>query len=118
VNGDALAHLYPWGYSGRAGVNEVRQTAEFSRWFETLRDPVTRGRILARIRRLSLGNAGDVESAGGGVSEMRIHFGPGYRVYFSDMGDGAVVLLAGVTKRTQPRDIGTPRALARGLREK
>ena len=72
-------------------------------------------RINARIRRLSLGNPGDVKPVGEGVSEMRIDYGPGYRVYFVQRGAALVVLLAGGDKRTQERDIATARALAREL---
>ena len=60
---------------------EIRQTEEYSSWFEKLRDRQVRARILARIRRLSLGNPGDVEPVGEGISEMKINYGPGYRVY-------------------------------------
>jgi putative addiction module killer protein len=72
-------------------------------------------RIEARIRRLSLGNFGDVRPVGEGVSEMRIDYGPGYRVYFVQRGAALVVLLAGGDKRTQDRDITIARALAREL---
>jgi putative addiction module killer protein len=72
-------------------------------------------RIEARIRRLSLGNFGDVRPVGEGVSEMRIDYGPGYRVYFVQRGAALVVLLAGGDKRTQDQDIATARALAREL---
>jgi putative addiction module killer protein len=72
-------------------------------------------RIEARIRRLSLGNFGDVRPVGEGVSQMRIDYGPGYRVYFVQRGAALVVLLAGGDKRTQDRDIATARALAREL---
>jgi putative addiction module killer protein len=68
-----------------------------------------------RVRRLSLGNAGDVEPVGEGVSEMRIHYGPGYRVYFKQQGETIVVLLAGGDKRTQPRDIERAKALAKEI---
>lgn len=94
---------------------EIRQTEEFARWFDKLRDRQARGRILARIRRLQLGNPGDVRPVGEGVSELRIPYGPGYRVYFVQRGAALVVLLAGGDKRTQQRDIGTAQELARGL---
>lgn len=94
---------------------EVRQTDEYERWFENLRDERARARILVRIRRLSLGNPGDARPVGEGVSEMRIDYGPGYRVYFVSRGDELVVLLAGGDKRTQARDIEVARELARGL---
>ena len=86
-------------------VIEIRQTEEYARWFRRLNDRRTRAKINVRIRRLSLGNPGDVRPVGGGVSEMRIDFGPGYRVYYVGRGDSVVVLLAGGDKRTQSRDI-------------
>ena len=94
---------------------EIRQTETFARWLTELRDARARMRITARIRRLSLGNPGDVKAVGEGVSEMRIDFGPGYRVYFVQPGNALVVLLAGGDKRTQDRDIATAQALARDL---
>lgn len=96
-------------------VFEIRQTARYARWFASLRDGRARMRIEARIRRLSLGNFGDVRPVGEGVSEMRIDYGPGYRVYFVQRGAALVVLLAGGDKRTQDRDIAIARALAREL---
>jgi putative addiction module killer protein len=80
-----------------------------------LHDRQARARINARIRRLSLGNPGDVKPVGEGVSELRIDYGPGYRVYFVRRGDTLVVLLAGGDKRTQGRDIQTALELARNL---
>jgi len=94
---------------------EVRQTDEYSEWFANLRDRQARARINARIRRLSLGNPGDVKPVGEGVSELRIDYGPGYRVYFIQRGREVVVLLAGGDKRTQERDIQTALKLARNL---
>ena len=94
---------------------EIRQTELFGRWLAALGDSRARMRINARIRRLSLGNPGDVKPVGEGVSEMRIDYGPGYRVYFVQRGTALVVLLAGGDKRTQERDIATARALAREL---
>jgi putative addiction module killer protein len=94
---------------------EVRQTDECARWFERLRDRRARFRILARIRRLSLGNPGDVRPVGDGVSEMRIDCGPGYRVYYTERGRTVVFLLAGGDKKTQARDIERAKGLARGL---
>ncbi|MBN1105905.1 MAG: type II toxin-antitoxin system RelE/ParE family toxin [Deltaproteobacteria bacterium] len=87
----------------------------FSQWFERLRDRRARARINTRIRRLSLGNPGDVKPVGEGVSEMRIDYGPGYRVYFAQRGKTLVILLAGGVKRTQDRDIRIAQELARGL---
>jgi putative addiction module killer protein len=96
-------------------LTEVRETAEFGRWLGRLRDPRARARILVRIRRLSLGNPGDCRSVGEGVREMRIDWGPGYRVYFVTRGESAVVLLAGGDKRTQAADIRRAIELVRGL---
>ena len=94
---------------------EIRQTDAYSRWFNDLRDRQAHARINARIRRLSLGNPGDVKPVGGGVSEMRIDYGPGYRVYFAHSGQTLVVLLAGGDKHTQSEDIKTALKLAREL---
>ncbi|MCC6946446.1 MAG: type II toxin-antitoxin system RelE/ParE family toxin [Bradyrhizobiaceae bacterium] len=91
---------------------EVRQTAVFARWLAALRDDRARGRINARIRRLSIGNPGDVRPVGNGVSEMRIDYGPGYRVYYAQRGSTLIVLLAGGDKRTQERDIAVALRLA------
>ena len=94
---------------------EVRQTEVFARWLGSLRDRQARARIQARIDRLEIGNPGDVKPVGGGVSEMRIDYGPGYRVYFVERGATLVILLAGGDKRTQSRDIATAQELARNL---
>lgn len=94
---------------------EIRQTDEYQRWFEGLRDLNEQLRIGARIRRVSLGNLGDVKSVGEGVSELRITYGPGYRVYFTRRGDMVIILLAGGDKSTQRRDIERAKELARGL---
>jgi len=92
---------------------EVRQTDRFARWFDALRDKEARARILVRIRRLSLGNPGDVRPVGEGVSELRIDYGPGFRIYFVSRGEGLVILLAGGDKGSQERDIEIARNLAR-----
>jgi putative addiction module killer protein len=94
---------------------EIRQTDLYARWFEKLRDHRARARILIRIRRLSLGNLGDVAPVGEGVSEMRIDYGPGYRVYFTRQTETIIVLLAGGDKRSQQRDIEKAKELARNL---
>ncbi|MDQ6893733.1 MAG: type II toxin-antitoxin system RelE/ParE family toxin [Acidobacteriota bacterium] len=94
---------------------EVRQTHVYADWFDGLRDSEARARILVRIRRLSIGNPGDVRPVGEGVSEMRIDYGPGYRIYFANRGEQLVILLAGGDKRSQARDIRTARDLARNL---
>ena len=96
---------------------EVRQTESFVRWLTGLRDPRARARIQVRIDRLALGNPGDVKPVGSGLSEMRIDYGPGYRVYFVKRGTALVILLAGGDKRTQERDIAVTRELASNLQE-
>ncbi len=92
---------------------EVRQTDLFSAWLRKLRDEQARARILIRIRRVSLGNLGDVKPVGHGISELRIDYGPGYRVYLIQQGDQLVLLLAGGTKKTQQSDIARAKALAK-----
>ena len=94
---------------------EVRQTSLYSEWFADLRDRTAKTRINIRIRRLSLGNPGDVQPVGEGVSELRVDFGPGYRVYFIQKAGIYVVLLAGGDKSTQEKDIRNAKALAREL---
>jgi putative addiction module killer protein len=96
-------------------VPEVRQTETFARWLARLRDGRARARIQARIDRLQLGNPGDVKAVGGGISEMRIDYGPGYRIYFVQRGATLVILLAGGDKHTQEGDIAAARELARNL---
>lgn len=91
---------------------EIRQTDVYARWVEKLRDRQAKARIAIRIRRLSLGNPGDVRPVGGGVSELRIDYGPGYRVYFLKQGAALVILLAGGDKSTQADDIARARNLA------
>lgn len=94
---------------------EVRETDDYAKWFTSLRDRQARARILERVRRLTLGNPGDVKPVGQGVSELRIDYGPGYRVYFSQRGNVLVILLAGGDKRTQARDIRKACLLAESL---
>lgn len=96
---------------------EVRQTEEFAGWLEALRDVNARARILNRMRRLAAGNPGDVKPVGSGVSEMRIDYGPGYRVYFVQRGKVLVILLCGGDKRTQERDIAKAKTLAEDLED-
>lgn len=83
----------------------VLQTEEFKEWSAGLRDPKARARIDARIRRAELGNLGDFKPVGGSVSEIRIDYGPGYRLYFTRRGLELIVLLCGGDKRTQAADI-------------
>ena len=94
---------------------EVRRTEAFARWLDGLRDVRARARVQVRIERLAAGNPGDVRSVGEGVSELRIDYGPGYRVYYKRQGSAVVVLLAGGDKRTQSDDIETALRLARNL---
>ena len=93
---------------------EIRQTETYADWFDSLRDRKARARINVPIRRLSLGNPGDVKPIGSGVSELRIDYGPDYRVYFVQRGPMLIILLAGGDKRTQERDIKKALELARG----
>lgn len=93
-------------------MNEVRKTATFSDWMAGLRDDRARAKIAARIDRLALCNAGDVRPVGEGISELRIHYGPGYRVYFVARGKTLIVLLCGGDKSTQTKDIKTAKMLA------
>jgi putative addiction module killer protein len=94
-------------------VVEVRQTEVFRRWLRRLRDVQARSRILLRIRRLSLGNFGDVRPVGEGVSELRIDYGPGYRVYLRQQGNLLVLLLNGGSKKTQEADIAKAKKLVK-----
>jgi putative addiction module killer protein len=96
-------------------VVEIRKTGLFAQWLDGLRDLQARARIQARIERLAMGNPGDVKPVGEGVLELRISYGPGYRVYFKQRGRELVILLAGGDKRTQARDIIIARRLARNL---
>jgi len=96
-------------------VLEIRKTEIFARWLDGLRDVRARARVQVRIERLAAGNLGDVQPVGGGVSEMRISYGPGYRVYFKRIAREIVILLAGGDKRTQSADIKTALRLARNL---
>ena len=94
---------------------EVRKTEVFAKWLDGLRDVRARARILVRIKRLATGNPGDARPVGEGVSELRIDYGPGYRVYCKKRGREVVILLAGGDKRTQASDIKTALRLARNL---
>lgn len=94
---------------------EIRETTVFSDWLSSLRDAQARTRIQARILRLRLGNPGDVKPVGEGVSELRVNYGPGYRVYYVKRGLMLIILLAGGAKPTQDKDIKTALNLARML---
>lgn len=97
---------------------EIRQTEAFATWLGELDDERARAKINVRIRRLSLGNPGDVKPVGEGVSELRIDYGPGYRVYFVRQGEKLIILLCGGDKKTQARDIEAAKAMAKELRKK
>jgi len=112
----ALDWMYPVFYNrGMNTIHAIHTTDTFDDWFASLRDKQAFRRIQARIRRAELGNFGDCKPVGEGVSEMRIHYGPGYRVYFVQCGLEVVILLAGGEKSTQGKDIKTALDLARQL---
>ncbi len=94
---------------------EVRKTEVYVKWLDGLRDIRARGRVLARVERLAAGNPGDAEPVGEGVSELRIDYGPGYRVYYKQQGRELVILLAGGDKSSQSKDIKAALRLARNL---
>ena len=94
---------------------EIRKTDIFAKWIDNLIDIRARARILVRIERLSIGNPGDVKSVGKGVSELRIDYGPGYRVYYKKVGQTLIILLASGDKKTQNKDIKLAWRLAENL---
>lgn len=96
---------------------EIRKTDLFVQWLDGLRDIQARARVQARIERLVTGNPGDVEPVGEGISELRINYGPGYRVYFKKRGRELIILLAGGDKSTQAKDIKAALRLAQNLSE-
>jgi putative addiction module killer protein len=96
---------------------KIESSDTFKAWLKGLRDRVAVVRVLARVDRLALGNAGDVKPVGDGVSEMRIHHGPGYRVYFMQRGEVLVVLLCGGDKSTQAADIAAAKRIAKDWKE-
>ena len=98
-------------------MRSIYTTEVFDAWFEALRDKQAARRIQARIDRVEEGNFGDCQPVGEGVSEMRIHYGPGYRVYLAQRGAEIVILLAGGDKATQDKDIKTALGLAKQLKE-
>lgn len=94
---------------------EIRKTETYAQWIDNLRDLQARARVQVRIERLAAGNSGDAKAVGGGVSELRIDYGPGYRVCFTKRGREVVILLAGGDKSTQAADIKIALRLARNL---
>jgi putative addiction module killer protein len=96
---------------------EIKQTETFRKWRMQLKDERVRGLIASRLDRLGFGQAGDVEPVGQGISELRIHYGPGYRIYFHKRDGTIIVLLCGGDKRTQAKDIKAAKRLATGWSE-
>jgi putative addiction module killer protein len=96
-------------------MKELRRTPQFDKWLKGLRDERALARIQTRLDRLEDGNPGVVEPVGEGVSELKIDYGPGYRVYFCERGEVLIIILAGGNKKTQPRDIRNALELARQL---
>ena len=94
---------------------KIRKTDVYDKWLKSLRDLRARTRILVRVERLAAGNPGDAKPVGEGVSELRIHYGPGYRVYYKQQGEEIVILLAGGDKRSQSSDIKKALELAKNL---
>ena len=94
---------------------EIRQTEHYAKWFKSLKDHNARMRINIRIRRLSLANPGDVKPVGEGISELRVDYGPGYRIYFLNSGKELIILLAGGDKSSQAKDIANAKELAKEL---
>jgi len=92
-------------------VYQLQASAVFDDWVQNLRDQNARARVLARLESAEHGNLGDVKSVGGGIREMRIHYGPGYRIYFAQKGKVLLLLLCGGDKSTQSRDIAKARRL-------
>ena len=96
-------------------MSRFLHTPEFDAWLKALRDPVAKGRVIARIRSAEAGNFGDCRHVGDGVSEMRIHVGPGYRLYYCRRGEAVYLLLCGGDKSSQQCDIGQAKAILRRL---
>jgi len=96
-------------------VIELRKTDRFAKWLDGLVDIRARARVMVRIERLAMGHPGDVKPIGEGVSELRIDYGPGYRVYYKQIGQVVIILLAGGDKRTQAKDIQAALRLAKTI---
>ena len=96
-------------------MKKVKQTKNYTKWYNKLKDTAAQARIAVRIRRMELGNFGDAKSVGAGVFELRFDFGPGYRVYYTERNDEIVVLLAGGDKSSQEQDIEKAKKLARTI---
>ena len=98
-------------------VYTVKRLEEFSDWLKCLKDGLTRQRLIKRLRKVQLGNLGDIQSVGEGVCEMREHFGPGWRMYYVQSGDAIIVMLGGGNKSTQQADINRALDLAKSLED-
>ena len=98
-------------------IHTVKQLDEFSDWLKSLKDGLTRQRLIKRLRKTQLGNLGDVEPVGESVFEMREHFGPGWRMYYAQHGESLIVMLGGGDKSTQQADIRPAIALAQSLED-
>ena len=96
---------------------EIRETLQFSSWLADLRDRQARARVLVRITRLAQGNPGDVKPVGNGVSELRLTYGPGYRIYYFKRNEELIILLVGGSKSTQKKDIESAHRLAKEISE-
>lgn len=94
---------------------EIKQTEHYAKWIRSLKDRRAKLRIDVRIRRLSLGNPGDVKPVGEGISELRIEYGPGYRIYFTGRGNDLILLLVGGDKSSQMKDIAKAKEIAKEL---
>ncbi|MDR2964774.1 MAG: type II toxin-antitoxin system RelE/ParE family toxin [Treponema sp.] len=94
-------------------MRDIRRAEPYTKWFRKLKDSRAKAKIYARIERLAEGNPGDVEPIGEGCSEMRIHYGPGYRVYYKDTGREIIILLCGGDKSTQQQDIEKAKYIAK-----
>ena len=99
-------------------MNTLVRSSVFVEWLDSLKDEIGKARILHRLAQATLGNFGDSEPIGNGVSEMRVHYGPGYRVYFVRHGAAIYVLLCGGDKSTQKRDIARAKRMAKELKER
>lgn len=95
----------------------IRETEQFSSWVSNLRDAMAKAKVLVRVERLAKGNAGDVKPVGEGISELRIHHGAGYRVYFTQRGEELILLLCGGDKDSQDKDIATAKKIASEVEE-
>lgn len=93
----------------------IRETQVYKKWFEKLKDAVAKARILVRLRRMALGNFGEYKDLGDNVSELKFHFGPGYRIYYTERDGEIIILLAGGDKSSQSKDIAKAKELAANL---